>query len=148
MENVPAPLAALRAYNAAHSDRAIVGRTLNDVMEFDHVIRVAGNGAVSDVDNVYAPELLIATDDDGQILPEHDAELRADAERQGWTLLTGFTGQYSYNGPLMHASEFVGGGLERHILSNPGLYCAVAVEIDNDRDDEPAGWVVAYREES
>jgi hypothetical protein len=45
----------------------------------------------------------------------------------GWTLLSGFTGQDGYNGPVMHASEYVGGGLERHIRETPGYYVVLIV---------------------
>lgn len=100
-------------------------RTLNDVMEFDHVIRVHEDGSISEPSDVFAPEM-----NDGEVY-------------DGWELLTGFTGQYGYSGPMMHASEFVGGGLERHIRETPGLYVAL---VDYSGEDEPDGWAVAYRE--
>lgn len=50
--------------------------------------------------------------------PDGDDHSLAD----GWELLTGFTGQYGYSGPAMHSSEYIGGGLERHIRRTPGLY--------------------------
>jgi hypothetical protein len=118
--------------------------SLNDRMDIDHVVRVHEDGSVTDESGAYAPELIIGTDDTGQILAEHETELRESAKRQGWELLTGFTGQHGYNGPLMHPSEFVGGGLERYILANPGLYCVVVIETYDD-SDEPAGWAVAHR---
>lgn len=49
----------------------------------------------------------------------------------------------------MHASEFIGGDLERHILSNPGLYVAVVVDglrTEETDDDDNIGWAVAYKE--
>jgi hypothetical protein len=117
---------------------------LNDVMEFDHVVQVGEGGAVTDAEGVYAPELHMETDDDGQILDAHERDYIEQARRQGWQLLTGWTGQYGYRGPVMHSSEFVGGALAEHILETPGTYVVTAVETD----DEPAGWVVAYREPS
>lgn len=121
-------------------------RTLNDMMQIDHVIRVREGGVIdAGVTGVWAPEIHVGTDEDGQITDADERQMIEDAEAQGWTLLTGWTGQYSYNGPIMHASEYIGGGLETHIRETPGLYCAVVVETDDDRDDA-AGWAVAYRE--
>lgn len=108
--------------------------TLNDLMEFDHPVYVTADGTVTDPPcPLYAPELF-GTD---------DSELQAQARDYGWAgLLTGYTGQYGYNGPVMHPSEYVGGGLERDILVNPGWYVVTAVVDDGDL--EPYGWAVAY----
>jgi hypothetical protein len=119
---------------------------LNDRMEFDHVIRVGPVGTVYDNEGSHAPELVMETDDDFQILDEHEDGYRAQAERQGWQLLTGWTGQYGYRGLVMHPSEYVGGQLAEHILSEPGEYVVIAVECDQDSD--PAGWAIAYREKA
>lgn len=83
------------------------GDTLDSLMESDHVIRIDADGLVhDDVRNVYAPEINMSTDDDGQILQEHDDALIADLERQGWTVETGWTGQYGNHAknPVMHTS--------------------------------------------
>ena len=81
----------------------------------------------------YAPELFGVD----------DSELQAQASAAGWAgLLTGYTGQCGYNGPVMHPSEYVGGGLERDILADPGWYVVTAV-VD-DADWEAYGWAVAY----
>lgn len=105
---------------------------LNDTMELDHVVQVHADGSVTDAPStVYGPET--AYDD---------------AVEGDWTLLSGFTGQYGYNGPTMHTSEYIGGGLERHILSHPGCYVAI-VSCDSSEDDPDAaiaGWCVAFKE--
>jgi len=119
---------------------------LDDAMEFDHVIKISPAGRITDAEGVYAPELAIDTDDDGQILAGHEAAFIEDARRQGWELLTGYSGQDRYSGPVMHASEFVGGALADHILRTPGLYVVTSVETLDD-SEQPAGWVVAYRED-
>jgi hypothetical protein len=113
--------------------------TLSDLMEFDHVIRVNADGTVTDAlaDAPWAPSLYV--DDDG-------AET-FDTGGHPWELLTGHTGQCGYSGPVMHPSEYIGGGLERAILSRPGLYVAIVADCyptDTDPDPEPAGWAVAY----
>jgi hypothetical protein len=115
---------------------------LNEIMAFDHVIQVHPDGTVTDApDDVHAPEL--------------DAE-NDTVSGDGWTLLRGFTGQYGYNGPIMHSSEFIGGGLARHILETPGYYVALVAEYWsdgncwNDENGNPLGepyvegWAVAY----
>lgn len=91
---------------------------LNSVMEFDHVIRVHADGTVTDAAE-YAPELC-------------DGALPADSP---WSLMTGYTGQYGYRGPIMHPSEFIGGGMADDILSTPGLYVALI-----NYTSDPADW--------
>ncbi len=132
---------------------------LNDVMSFEHVIRVWSDGTISEPRSVYAPEV----SDNGEYVDPP------------WSLMTGYSGQDRYPGPCMHASESIGGGLARDILAQPGWYVAVCAEADQcsldgceecdpysyatsngesvcpvDCDlcesDEPAGWVVAYVE--
>lgn len=98
---------------------------LNDVMQFDHVVQVHDDSMISDDLAAYAPEL-------------HDGRVS-----EGWSLLNGYSGQYSYAGPVMHASEFIGGVMARDILSEPGIYVAV-VNYASD-GGEPDGWAVAKR---
>lgn len=119
---------------------------LNNLMEFDHVIQVNPDGTVSDdVSGVYAPELSMSVDADGQILDGAEQEYIAEAKRQGWDLQAGWTGQHAYRGVVMHPSEFVGGGLADHIMETPGLWVVISVETDDDSEDA-AGWAVAYRQ--
>jgi hypothetical protein len=100
--------------------------SLNDKMDFDHVVQVLPGGQVVDAHGVYAPEL-------------YDDELQG----AGWTLMDGYSGQSGYSGPIMHASEYIGGGLERDILANPGYYVTL---VNNSYDDEePEGWAIAYK---
>jgi len=116
---------------------------LNDIMQFDHVVQVTSGGVIKTRD-VYAPEVFIDTDDGGQILPEHEAEMKRHVGRQGWKLLSGWSGQSHYGGPLMHPSEFIGGGLAEHIRETPGIYVALMVSALH--DNEPVGWVIACRD--
>lgn len=104
-----------------------MAKELNDRMEFGLVIRVRGDRSVVDADEVHAPELY---DDESVKGP--------------WRLLDGFSGQYGYTGPIMHPSEYVGGGLERHILDHPGFYVTLVHYPNSEDDDEPDGWAVAY----
>lgn len=115
--------------------------TLDAVMGLDappvRVTHEGGDVLVTPLPGQYVPESL--PDD---VSDEELSRIVSDVD--GWTLLSGFTGQYGYRGPVMHASETIGGGLARHILSTPGDY-AVAT-VDDIDTGEPSGWVVLYRE--
>jgi len=125
-------------------------RALSDLMEFEHVIRVENGVATDRMPDgsrigLYAPECI------------HDGftHIGETVERHiergtGWTLMEGYTGQYSYNGPVMHASEYIGGRMEQDILAQDGYYVALVCSVlgddpDASEDEEPAGWAVAYR---
>lgn len=115
--------------------------TLNDQMEFDHVIRVMPDGSVVDAEpDIWAPDVHDNLDGTVEIMSPHGSKQ--------WALMNGYSGQDRYAGPVMHASEFVGGGMERDILATPGLYVTVVVycdvEDDEDEDDNISGWAVAY----
>lgn len=108
-------------------------QTLNDIMEFDHVIRVHEDGTITDEPGIYAPNL-------------YDGELDSD----DWTMMDGYSGQDRYSGPVMHASEFIGGLMERDIRETPGVYVAVVAYYspdalaDDDSDElDVDGWAVA-----
>lgn len=114
-----------------------------EILPFDHVMRVFPDGTIGDADDLYAPELTADSDADGSHLPHTDEDLDRQAVSYGWDgLMTGWTGQYGYNGCCMHRSEFVGGALEEWILENPGLYCVVAIY---ELDGEPESWAIAYK---
>lgn len=77
--------------------------------------------------------------------PTNDIEVDGS---EHWRALTGYTGQYGYRGAVMHASEYVGGGLLRDMLDDPGVYVLTVVEVlpeddeDGDEFPEPAGWAI------
>lgn len=106
---------------------------LDDLMEFDHVIYSYGDGANAEVTDINTPYF------EGE-----------DCLEEGWELLQGFTGQYDYNGPAMHPSEYVGGGLARYILENPGYYVTLYwFEYDDDGEEYDEGlWYVARKVEA
>ena len=116
-------------------------------MEFGKVVYSDGEGTVYEAysDDPDGPEiLLVGINDDGQA---GDPDLTWDWAE--WELLRGFTGQYGYNGPVMHSSEFIGGRLERYIRENAGYYVAVIIDgypDDDESESVPVGWAVAFRE--
>jgi hypothetical protein len=129
----------------------VTADNLNQVMEFDHVVEVHADGSVTDSEESPYFELSYYLTDPETGLWEFQSSIP-----EGWELMTGYTGQYGYNGPCMHASEYIGGRMARDILETPGLYVALIVESDcgyteehcNDEDGcqcEPEGWAVAYK---
>lgn len=103
---------------------------LNDRMSFDHVIEVRADGSITDRADIYAPECC----DDGRAGIDY-------AGAKGWTALDGYSGQDRYSGPIMHASEYIGGRMAADIASEPGIYVAVVIS-DLDDDEHPSGWAV------
>lgn len=104
-------------------------KTLSDIMEFDHVIEVHEDGSITDRSDLYAPVLI-----DGEMVSDR------------WELLAGYSGQDRYSGPIMHESEFIGGGMEHEIRNTPGVYVAIIAESsveDESNESTPEGWAVA-----
>lgn len=95
---------------------------LNSILEFDLVVEVHPDGTVTPRHDLLAPSLL-------------DDEL----DSPHWVLLDGYSGQHGYRGPIMHASEFIGGGMARDVLATPGVYVALVSSYTTDADGEPAG---------
>jgi len=104
---------------------------LEDMMEFDHVIRVHEDGTISEPEGFWAPEFYDSRCFD-----------------KSWTMLTGYSGQYSYSGPVMHDSEYIGGGLAEDMLDRPGVYVAVTHTYsgESEGEDVQEGWGIAFRE--
>lgn len=140
-------------WHVAASTSRVTADKLNDVMEFDHVIRVNADGTIDHDPQSWAPEL--RWESDSHVLECHPTY------GPGWALLNGYSGQDGYRGPIMHASEFIGGGMARDILATPGLYVALVCEVHDCEEcltpdgeeitdpecggeHEPAGWAVAY----
>ena len=124
--------------------RNVTPDTLNDEIDFDSVIYSHGDGTVSDVSpyaSLYGPEVSTWEQEDGTWVGE--------AMDEPWELLDGFSGQYGYSGPHMHASEYIGGGLAQHILETVGFYAVTVVTpmpFDECEEADFDEWAVAYTE--
>lgn len=123
----------------------ITADNLNRAMEFGRIVTVTVDGSVTEyAGDDYMPEVVyLQLDSDGQSPDDNYSDVPA-----GWSAMSGYTGQYGYNGPTMHPSEYVGGRLARAILDNPGDYVTVAVDgfmIDENSESEPIGWAILFR---
>lgn len=103
-------------------------------MDFDAVYRIEGDTVVRD-DKLFAPS--VYADSDGDYIESDDWEF----------VTTGCSGQDRYTGPVMHASEFIGAGLARHLVERAEDYTAFATVVvdwieEDDDSDEPAGWAI------
>jgi hypothetical protein len=114
-----------------------LGERVNAV-EFDHPFTIT-NGEVIDVPNAYAPSVYLAEGEDSETI-----------DGQGWEFVShGWTGQYGYNGPVMHASEFIGEGIAERLAEIAEDYQAFATVIvdfipedEDDQSTEPVGWAI------
>lgn len=108
---------------------------LDQAVEFDCPFIIGEDGSMADAPrNVYAPDLYGCSGGTETV--------------EGWTLLSGYTWQYGYSGPIMHNSEHIGGCLADDILSTPGTYVAMACywpddEESNDDECYAEGWAIA-----
>lgn len=104
---------------------------ISDV-EIDHPFRVGADGVVSDAGmQIHGPSV-------------YEEGLSVMIEDPAWEAYSqGYTGQYGYNGPVMHPSEYMGGRLESDILADPGVYVVTTVSsLDHTDGDDVTGWIV------
>lgn len=142
----------------------VTAETLNSAVEFDSAFTIghtddAGLTTIERADDVYAPEVYLYTDKEHNGVGEEEIDLKPWNEATSWEAITGYSGQYSYSGPTMHVSEYLGGTMARDVLADKGAtYVIVSVEClpdwevdqDNEEDVElemtthnnPAGWML------
>jgi hypothetical protein len=114
-------------------------KTLADkiqALEFDTVFSIE-DGAVVERHDLYAPS----------VYNDPDNDIYLDDSR--WDCFTGLSGQYGYNGAVMHSSELFGVNLALYLLDYAQQCDDVvfSLVVVNDLDDEDAvGWAIAYRE--
>lgn len=134
----PTPAGMCPYCNGAWSRPVVSEGRLNDAMSFHRVVESHGDGALSIPSDVSAPYCY---------WHEWGEGIHIDPD-SGWELLTGYSGQHGYDGPIMHASESIGGRMARDILARPGWYVSVVCEDlsdDPDFDDYIVGWAVAFK---
>ena len=142
----------------------VTAETLNSAVEFDSPFTIghtddAGLTTIERADGVYAPEVTLYVDKDGNGVGEETIDGTPWKESKRWEAVNGYSGQHGYSGPVMHASELLGGTMARDVLADKGTtYVIVSVEclpdweVDQDDDDDvllemttldnPAGWML------
>lgn len=104
---------------------------LDNSIEFDTAFIVLPNGEYVETSE-YVPTVY----NDGT----HDVII----ESSVWEALTGYSGQYSYSGAVMHPSEYFGGGLLKDVSEDiGGVYALTGVyDLDDEGDLDIIGWTV------
>lgn len=127
----------------------------NDRFAFDHPLQVLEDGSLAEPERareLWTDELgIVDCDIDGQIGPAEEARWVRDLNDAGWEPVTGYSGQYGYSGPIMHASEFLGGGMAESLAATPGTYVTIMVETWPDTEDaerDVVGWALLRRIDS
>lgn len=87
--------------------------SLNDLMEFDHVIEVHKDGTITEPDYRSNPA----------VNPELNDGVLDQMLGESWRLVG--NSRQQGGGQIMHNSEFIGGRLADMILESPGLYVAI-----------------------
>jgi Zn finger protein HypA/HybF involved in hydrogenase expression len=116
-----------------------IGEAIN-AQDFDHCFTLHPDGTITDAPGVYAPSVY------------HSETNDIDIDGSGWSALTGLTGQDSYSGAVMHASEYIGSGVAEVMMDmvadGPMVFVITTVEVmpeDDDDEPEPAGWAILYK---
>lgn len=107
--------------------------------EFDHVWTIQDDAVVDAKGS--APSVYCWQTEGGAYMEE--------VESDEWDLVShGMTGQYGYNGPVLHASEnFSRGMAERlaELVEDYSAFATVVIEDVEDPESEPAGWAIVGR---
>lgn len=92
------------------------------------------DGTVTRAPGLYGPESVEGRDDNdySDLVP--------------WVPVSGFSGQHGYRGPVMHDSEYLGGGMLEYMLETPGVYVCAPVWWDSDDRDPYTGELEPYYE--
>lgn len=116
----------------SRENRKLVQTSLEDILDWDHVVEVHANGDITTPNSEWAPTLF-----------------NGELDSSDWTMIDGYSLQYCYSGPIMHDSEGLHWGMCEMILDNPGYYVKVpAYYDDEDNPDESIteGWALCFKE--
>lgn len=109
---------------------------LSHLIEFDVAFTITPHHLIVDPgEGSPAPEVHVVDDGDVHVCSD---------EWETWS--DGMSNQWGYSGPILHPSEFLGGGMARELLATPGEYVITEV-VDPDDPDSPAGWIILKRKE-
>lgn len=130
-------------------------RTLDQIMEVDHVIEIDGSGNVvmDRAPGIYGPEIHMEADwnehGEASVLEHHRRDMIAYVARQGWEVITPDVVSMPKD-PIIDQAYYVGGHLEQMIRETPGFWVVCAVEVEQPGDEngetrEAVGWLLAHR---
>lgn len=106
--------------------------------EFDYTYMLTAGGEITEAHEFYAPDVSL----------DPGADVAVDT---GWSVLSGHTGQYGYQGAVMHPSELWGdwavSALTEQAQGGSIVFAVVEVRTEDGDypDGDPVGWAVAYR---
>lgn len=107
------------------SPQAIPADRLDRAVELDTVF-IVNDDCTVELTGGFAPEVIGRQGPSDPIIENDPGH---------WEFFSrGYTGQWGYSGPEMHASEYLGGRLAEDILAEPGIYALVGVRYDCDPD--------------
>jgi hypothetical protein len=104
-----------------------------NAVEFDHPFAIYNGQVIEDIPGVYVPSVY------------NSDEADIDIDSAYWVALSdGWTGQYGYNGPVMHPSEYIGEFIANRLEEIAEDYKAFGItEVMDDTDaDNVIGWVI------
>lgn len=136
-----------------------MAKDLNELMQFDHVVRVMDDGEITDdrelTAGICAPESYMDADwddhGDGHVMKAHQGAWKDAMDRAGWEYITPRREFGRYGEPFMDNHELIGEyNFGEDMRERPGYYVAVTIEMlppeGDERDHNAYGWAVLYRD--
>ena len=134
------------------SDRPTIEFDKANDVDFDLPFTIHPDGRITSHPSLYAPDVSLMGEDSREAERakaqtggwRSNAYVDVDVDDSAWTPLTGHSGQDRYRGAVMHPSEYIGGGLEDHLLAHPGTYVVVEVRDEDGcfPEGDPIGWAL------
>jgi len=113
----------------------ITADTLNDNIDFDRPFTLVNvddeHATIEFPEDVHEPDVSLAGNSGA-----------FDISSDKWRAVSGYSGQHGYSGPIMHVSEFLGGGMAEAIVQDGGTY--VVVEVRDEDGTYPEGDAIGW----
>ena len=124
---------------------AVTAENLNDLVEFNvpfTIIPTAAGRRLAPAADTSMPDCITLRENTLQLLIDF-----AQPADTSWEPVTGYSGQHGYSGPVMHASEYLGGSMANDMLARfePETFVVMEVFSEGDEEiefDDPAGWIL------
>lgn len=113
----------------------IYGSDMEDILSF-YATPVLFQGTSAIETDLHNPEVIYMLEDGGLDLGP-------------WNALSGYSGQYRYNGPIMDSSEYISEGMGEDLLAVLQGKTACVVEVqawsDHFQEYDECGWAIIYQ---